>query len=311
MARRVGIVGLGTISQYYLRAVRELPDWDLAAVCDIRLDALTPHLSTTQCFQDHRVMLREADLDAVVVTVPNDVHAPVCRDALRDGVPVCVEKPLALTHDEGRELAELAASEDVPLFTAFHRRYNDNVRRLRSQLLGRTDVESVAVRYLELIEDHIGGDTWYLDPDRCGGGCVADNGPNAFDLVRLLLGDVEVENALVQRDSSDVDRRARVHLRSCSGVPARVELDWSYPGEVKDVEVRLTDGTVRRADMLAGHEGFKASLWHEYAGVLTDFGTTVDAGIARQDGGLAALELVEDTYWAERAGENESGEESG
>jgi len=309
MTRRVGIIGLGTISQYYLRAVRELPDWQLTAVCDVRLEALTPHLGTTQCFQDHRAMLREADLDAVVVTAPNDVHATVCRDALRDGVPVCVEKPLALSLDEGRDLAQCAARSGAVLFTAFHRRYNDDVQRLRSALRGRDDVESVTVRYLELIEDHIGGDTWYLDPNRCGGGCVADNGPNAFDLVRVLLGDVEVVEAVVQRDDSDVDRRARVHLRSCAGVPARVELDWSYPGELKDVEVLLRDGTIRSADMLAGHEGFKASLWHEYAGILTDFAAAVDAGTARQDGGLAALELVDDTYWAERAGADAAGRE--
>lgn len=311
MARRVGLVGLGTISQYYLRAVQELPDWELAAVCDVRLEALTPHLGRTQCFQDHRAMLREADLDAVVVTAPNDVHASVCRNALRDGVPVCVEKPLALSLDEGRDAANCASAAGVPLFTAFHRRYNDNVRRLRTQLRRREDITSVTVRYLELIEDHIGGDTWYLDPGRCGGGCVADNGPNAFDLVRLLLGDVEVVRATAHRDESDVDRSAQVDLRSCAGIPARVELDWSYPGELKDVEVRLRDGTVRTADMLAGHEGFKASLWHEYAGILTDFGSAVEAGTARQDGGLAALELVDDAYWAERAGAEAPGREPG
>lgn len=312
MTRRAAVVGLGTISRYYLRALRELPDWELGAVCDVRLDALTPHLGTTQCFQDHRTLFREADVDAVVVTVPNDAHAAVCRDAVHEGLPVCVEKPLALTLDEGREVADLAAAEGVPVFTAFHRRYNDNVQRLRAALDGRQDVESVAVRYLELIEDHIDGDTWYLDPDRCGGGCVADNGPNAFDLVRLFLGDVEVVAATVQRDQSDVDKRARVRLRSCTGVRADVELDWSYPGEVKDVQVRMSDGTTHHADMLAGHDGFKASLWHEYPGVLDDFAAAIDAstGATGRPDGLAALELVDDTYWTERAGAAAPGKEA-
>lgn len=301
MTRRVAVVGLGAISQYYLRAVRELPDWNLAAVCDVRLDALTPYLGTTPCFRDHRTLFREADVDAVVITVPNDLHALVSRDALREGLPVCVEKPVALSLDEGRELARSSTAEGVPVFTAFHRRYNDNVQRLWKALDGRTDIESVTVRYLELIEDHIGGDTWYLDPDRCGGGCLADNGPNAFDLVRQFLGDVEVVDATVQRDNSDVDRRARVKLLSSSGVRASVELDWSYPGELKDIEVRMQEGTIHRADMLAGHHGFKSSLWHEYAGVLTDFGAAIDAGTTRTDGGLAALELVDDSYWTERA----------
>lgn len=297
-ARRIGLVGLGTISRYYLRAIERSPDWELAGVCDVRAAALGPHLSRATGYLDHRDMFQTADLDAVVITAPNDAHALVCRDALRAGVPVCVEKPLAVTLEEGRALANAAAGGPV-LFTAFHRRYNDNVLALAERARGRGPIESITVRYLERIEEHLGGDTWYLDPVRCGGGCVADNGPNAFDLVRLFLGEVEVRDAAITRDSSGADRQAVVRLRSATGVPATVALDWSHPGETKDVEIEFADGGVLRADMLAGHEGFKTSLWHEYEGILAAFGAALDG--AHVDGGLAALELVTDTYRAERA----------
>ncbi|WP_263247201.1 Gfo/Idh/MocA family protein [Saccharopolyspora rosea] len=305
--RRVGLVGLGTISKYYLHAIERSPGWELAAVCDVRESALAPHRDTAPCFPDHHAMLRGVALDAAVVTAPNDVHAPVCRDVLRAGIPVCVEKPLSSSHAEGRALAALSDALGVPLFTAFHRRYNDNVLGLLDEVRRRGGAESLRVRYLELIEDHIGGDTWYLDPDRCGGGCVADNGPNAFDLVRLFLGEVELVDATVRRDG-EVDRQAVVELRSTAGVPAVVELDWSYPGEAKDVEVRCHDGTELRADMLAGHPGFKSSLWHEYGGILDDFAATVDAGHRTDDGGLPALELVAQIYRTELAGAPAGGE---
>ena len=42
-ARRVGLVGLGTISKYYLHAIERSPGWELAAVCDVRESALAPH----------------------------------------------------------------------------------------------------------------------------------------------------------------------------------------------------------------------------------------------------------------------------
>ena len=117
-ARRIGLVGLGTISRYYLRAIERSPDWELAGVCDVRAAALGPHLSRATGYLDHRDMFQTADLDAVVITAPNDAHALVCRDALRAGVPVCVEKPLAVTLEEGRALANAAAGGPV-LFTAF------------------------------------------------------------------------------------------------------------------------------------------------------------------------------------------------
>ncbi|MEV4644403.1 Gfo/Idh/MocA family oxidoreductase [Saccharopolyspora sp. NPDC049357] len=294
--RRVAVVGLGAISAYYLAAIETSPEWRLSAVCDVRPEKLRGFPPDVRVFQDHRELFGRVELDGVIVCAPNDVHAEVCRDALRHGVAVCVEKPLAVALDDARELVGLSTRLGVPLLTSFHRRYNDNVLRLRSEVAARGPVSAMRVRYLERIEDHIGGDTWYLDPVRCGGGCVADNGPNAFDLVRLFLGDVDLAHAVIKEERG-TDRQAVVELESASGVPAVVELDWSHPGETKDVEVLLADGTRLRADMLAGHPGFKDSLWHEYCGVLDAFASTTGA----DPGGQAALELVHAVYREQEA----------
>ena len=287
---RVGIIGLGVIGTYYRAAVTAHPDLCLAAICDLRPELLDGEHDR---YTDHRRMLAEADLDAVVVTVPNDTHHAVCRDAIAAGVAVCVEKPLATTAADACDLDQRARAAGVPLFTAFHRRYNDNLRAMTSTL--DEPPAHVVVRYLERIEDHVGVDAWYLDPDRCGGGCVADNGPNAFDLVRVLLGDVSVTAVTITREAG-VDRQAVIALRAATGATARVELDWSFPGEVKDVRVELADGTVRHADLLAGHPGFKQSLWHEYRGVVAEFAGLVTGGGRAHGDGLAALALVESCY---------------
>ncbi|MGH7644739.1 MAG: Gfo/Idh/MocA family protein, partial [Gemmatimonadales bacterium] len=176
---RIGVIGLGVISRCYLAALQRLPSVRLAAVCDIDDAALRPFHDQVPCHLDHHELLARTDLDAVVITVPNDAHTTVARDALEAGVAVCVEKPLATRLADGEALVERARTAGVCLFTAFHRRYNSAV-----QTLARlpAPVESLTVRYQERIEEHIGSDRWYLDPARCGGGCVADNGPNAYDL---------------------------------------------------------------------------------------------------------------------------------
>ncbi|SER43805.1 Gfo/Idh/MocA family protein [Actinokineospora terrae] len=296
---RIGVIGLGVISRYYLAALGEGGPVRLAAVCDVRPEALAPYRDEVPCWRDHRDMIAAGGLDGVVVTVPNDQHAPVCRDLLDAGLPVCVEKPLATRLRDGLALAELAATRGAVLFTSFHRRYNARVGALLESLPAGVPVESVRVRYLERIEDHVGEDGWYLDPARCGGGCVADNGPNAFDLVRQLVGTAQVSGVDITRDSLGVDRRAVVDLVAESGARATVELDWDHPGETKDVEVRLADGTTRVADMLAGFAGFKQSLWHEYAGVLRAFTQAIHTGGVDRDG-LAALATVDAAYRAEQ-----------
>ncbi|QQQ79890.1 Gfo/Idh/MocA family oxidoreductase [Saccharothrix sp. 6-C] len=290
-AIRLGVVGLGVISRFYLAVIESSPRFELAAVCDLDERTLTGR--RVPAFRSHREMLDAGGLDAVVVTAPNDVHAAVAADAVERGLPVCVEKPLATTLRDGLAVAEAARARDVALFTAFHRRYNANVLALRDKLAGAAPIVELTVRYLERIEEHVGEDRWYLDPARSGGGCVADNGPNALDLARLFLGELTLESARVTRVAG-IDRQAVLHVRGSA--PAVVELDWSHPGEMKDVTARLADGTVLGADLLAGYAEFKGSLWHEYEGVLRDFATAVAARSAWRDGGLAALDLVDEAY---------------
>ncbi|MFI9627372.1 Gfo/Idh/MocA family protein [Streptomyces sp. NPDC052042] len=324
----LGVIGLGAISRYYLAALEHSPHWRLAAVCDARPEALRRHGGAVPGWTDAAAMVREAALDGVVVAVPNDAHTEVCRAALTAGVPVCVEKPLALTAEQGRELASLAAESGTPLLTAFHRRHNDAFGTLLAAVTAAgSPVRTVRVRYLERIEEHTGGESWYLEPERCGGGCVADNGPNAFDLVRGLLGDVSLTHAFVGRDAAGVDRTAHLRLRAADGAEAEVLLDWSYPGEAKDITVTLADGRALHADLLAGHPGFKGSLWHEYERILAEFAglcAAVDAardgtgagrgngpsgghanragnGYGAAGGGLACLDLVAAAYAHEAA----------
>jgi predicted dehydrogenase len=310
--RPLAVIGLGVISRFYLAALERAPGLRTAAVCDLDEAALAPARATgLPGYRDHRTLLAaHPELAGVIVTVPNDAHFALCRDLLAAGLPVCVEKPLAIRSADARALAALAAERRVPLLTAFHRRYNAEVVRLAAACRDRP-IARVTVRYLERIEEHVGRDRWYLDPARCGGGCVADNGPNAFDLVRLLLGEVVVETARIDRDATGLDRQAVIELTATTpaatgpavtgpAARARVELDWSYDGECKDVEVELADGTVHRADLLAGHPGFKASLWHEYQGILAAFDSALADPASHQDGGTAALDLVEAAYRLDR-----------
>lgn len=297
----IGVVGLGVIAPYYLAALERSPRASLRAACDIDSARLAGLSGRAMVTTDLHELLERDDVDAVVVNVPNDRHHEVCSAALRAGKHVCCEKPLAPDPGEARELTALADDRDLVLFTSFHRRYNENVRRLAAAA---RDVDWAELEYLERIEEHAGDDSWYLDPARCGGGCLADNGPNAFDTLDLLLGTPRVTGARVERDARGVDLRAEVTLECGeAGTPARVLLDWSYPfGERKQVTLGLPGDALARADMLAGWEGFKESLVHEYEGVLADFADAIATGERRGGDGAAIAQLVADAYAAAEGG---------
>ncbi|GLY05391.1 MULTISPECIES: Gfo/Idh/MocA family oxidoreductase [Actinoplanes] len=294
---RVGLVGLGVIARYYRAALDRSRDAELVAVCDRDPSRFADYRGVRHRCTRHEELIASGRVDALVITTPNDSHAVIAGDALAAGLAVCVEKPLAVRLADGERLHRQAQASGGVLMTAFHRRYNAGLRDLPSGITG------ITVRYRERIEEHVGEDAWYLDPRRCGGGCVADNGPNAFDLVRFCSGDgaVRLLGATVERDAEGVDRRADIRLEALSPdgrvIPARVELDWAYPGEHKVVELDLAGGGRHVVDLLAGHPGFKESLWHEYEGIVSDLVKNPDL----TDAGLSALRLVDAVYGAELA----------
>lgn len=301
---RVAVIGLGVISRYYLAALPQLADVELVAVCDRDPSRLRAHRAAgVACDADHRRTLARAEVDAVIVNLPNHLHGPVCGEALRAGKHVCCEKPLALDTAEAEEMVATAREAERTLFCAFHRRYNANLAVALPRLRCGPGITAARARYLELIADHVGDDAWYLDPERCGGGCLADNGPNALDALRHVLGPLEVRSATLERDVAGVDLRARLALSAGDGtIPVTVELDWDYrAGERKDLTFELADGSVEHVDFLAGFPAFKSSLYHEYVGVLSDFRDRVAAGTERGEDGQEIARLVEDAYRAARA----------
>ncbi|MFT4084093.1 MAG: Gfo/Idh/MocA family oxidoreductase [Nocardioides sp.] len=292
------MVGLGSIAPYFVRALDAHPDTSLAAVCDVSMSARARYSRYgVPVFADVADLLRADVVDAVVLTLPNNMHYPVAAAALRHGVPVCCEKPLTITPGDAANLVALSHATHTVLFTAFHRRYNENLRALSAGLRRAGPIARVNCRYLENIGEHTGGDAWYFDRERCGGGCVIDNGPNALDAVRSLFGQLQLTDATLSDVRNGVEFKAWLRLRTQAGVPVDVELDWALPsGEVKEVAVTLEDGRTVVGDMLAGFPGFKHSLAHEYAGIVTDFAAAVHTGGVHGEEGASIVELVDEAY---------------
>jgi predicted dehydrogenase len=296
---RIALIGVGVISKYYIAACDSSEEVDLVAVCDLNPARLEwTKERSIRTYAHYKAMIADGGFEHAIVCLPNNIHFEICDALLEAGVNVCCEKPLTLSLDEARSLQRLAADRGALLLTAFHRRYNRLFLGLRCDI-GAEPIESIRVTYKEKIEDHAGEDAWYLNPLVCGGGCIADNGPNAFDLLRTLAGPLALKTCDVHRWRGDTDLEATVTLRGTDGQLAVMELDWDYPdGEDKTVEVILAGGRTVRADMLEGFQAFKSSLFHEYEEILADF-LALGTGRRlsdRDESGLEAVEFVSQCY---------------
>ncbi len=299
---RIGMIGLGVIAPFYAAALDQISSAELSAVCDINPARIVRYRrSGLREFTDYRSLLEWSDVDAVLINAPNDQHFTLAGAALAAGKHVCCEKPLTTRLTDALELLEIARRSSKTLFTAFHRRYNRNFRLRLPELSDHSKIASVSAEYLELIQDHAGSDGWYLDPKRCGGGCIADNGPNVFDSLCSFLGPLKVTGVQVVRNQS-IDVKASVQCLSHEEIPVQVFLDWEYDqGEKKQLKVMLKDGQTICVDFLEGFSEFKGSLWHEYEGVIDDFLGHVRRGQSDSRAGCEAVRLVEESYAKEVA----------
>jgi predicted dehydrogenase len=125
MARlRVGVIGVGHLGKVHARIFATLPDVELVGVADANPDQAKAVAKQcgTQAYTDHRPLL--SLVDAAAVVVPTTQHHVVAVDFLRRGIPLLIEKPLASTPDEARELVELAARQGVTLQVGHVERFN-------------------------------------------------------------------------------------------------------------------------------------------------------------------------------------------
>ncbi len=111
----IGIIGAGRIGRVHLGRVQRNEDTDLVAICDVyarNLGYAAANAPEAQTFGDHRQLLDNERIDAVIVASPDHWHALHTVDACRAGKDVYVEKPASVAIAEGRAMVDAAREHD-------------------------------------------------------------------------------------------------------------------------------------------------------------------------------------------------------
>jgi len=105
---RVGVVGVGYLGKLHAKIYAGMPNVELVGVVDVNADAARDVAAQYGCgaFTDPAELLGK--IDAVSIVVPTSLHLPVAKSFLERGVHMLMEKPLAPTLEEAKELVQLA-----------------------------------------------------------------------------------------------------------------------------------------------------------------------------------------------------------
>ncbi len=241
---RAAVVGAGGIGRHHVRNYREIDAVDLVAVADINPDVLANVTRgySTSVYTDYLELLDREKPDLVSIALPTQLHHEAALAAIQRGVNVLVEKPIAMTFEEGWAIIEAARQHSVVLMVGHIERFNPAVaevkRRLDQRELGR--VFQVHARRLSPFPARI------QDV-----GVILDLAPHDIDIMRYLLG-AEAERLYaeterkVHRDHEDMLSGL---IRFDNGTIGVLDINWLTPTKVRQLQV-IGEGGMYLVDYL-------------------------------------------------------------
>lgn len=197
---RFGVIGYGYWGPNLVRNIAECPGAQIRGVSDLRVERLElakrryPSIFVTP---DHQELIRNPEVDVVVISTPVFTHYDIAMQALQAGKHVFVEKPLTATSEEGQRLIDEAARRKLIL------------------MVDHTFIYTGAVRKIgELVENGSLGDLYYYDGVRVNLGLFQ---PDVNVIWDLAVHDLAIMNYVLRA------KPVAVAATGMSHVPGRPE----------------------------------------------------------------------------------------
>ena len=236
---RVGVIGVGVMGSNHARVFADVPGVKLVGVVDPdakQRDFVAKTLNIAG--YDTIDGLLDAGVDAVTIAAPTHLHHDMAITCIARGVHVLVEKPIASSVEEGRDIITAAHHAGVTLMVGHVERFNPAVEAIKNAIRGE-DILSIAIT-------RVGP----FPPRMSNVGVVIDLAVHDIDLIRWFT-DSDIIEVQPQLSSAVAEREdiALLQFRTASGVLAHINTNWLTPFKARNVTV-ATRGKYVMGDLL-------------------------------------------------------------
>ncbi len=235
---RIGLIGCGGIGAVHAQSWAKVEGARIVAACDA--DPTRAESTGGEVYTDFLELLRRDDLDAVDICTPPNLHASAAVTALRKGLPVICEKPLARNPEEAREIVAAAEESGTLLMTAFCHRFHGPIEWVRDRI-----TEGTLGRVL-MFRNRFGTrfkgveDRWFANGEIAGGGTLMDTSVHSVDLFRHLVGEIASASSASNTFHpaiQGVEDSAVMLVKSADGAIGVIEASWMTPWSANVVEI--------------------------------------------------------------------------
>jgi predicted dehydrogenase len=280
---QLGLIGCGDRGTYVMSVFQDSKQVDVAAVCDVygaKIDKVQQKATAAKGFNEHRKLLEQKNIDAVLIATPDHWHSRCAIDALHAGKDVYVEKPLTLTIDEGPPIVKAARVNNRICQVGMQQRSGENYLEAKREYIDtgklgkitmartwwhgntyhlRKAPESLQTRPSNLDWARFLGPVKWRDYDPqqyfnfrayldFGGGQVTDLFTHWIDVVHMFMGQ---DNPIAASAAGGV-----YHYKDGRTAPDTINVLLEYPKEwVATFEATLAPGIKGAAVEMCGTEG--------------------------------------------------------
>jgi predicted dehydrogenase len=216
---RIGMVGAGAVAARHLRTLQAMEGVEVAAVADPALERAKELAAEAgaPAYPNHMELLAAERLDAVYICVPPFAHGAPELAVIDAGLPMFVEKPVAIDQETATTIAARLAGRPLVTCTGYHWRWLDIFDRAAAWLAERP-ARLVQCAWL----DKVPPPPWWLRRDGSGGQ-VIEQTTHVLDTARGLAGEVtEVHAFGSQQAAEDIHEVSVASLRFASGAVGTV-----------------------------------------------------------------------------------------
>ncbi len=243
---RIGIVGCGLIG--FKRAASLFEDDEIVLAADLhmeRAEKLVRLFEQGRATDNWMDVVREPDIEAVVIATTHDRLAEISRAAVESGKHIIVEKPAARNAEELKPVVSAAKNAGVTTKVGFNHRFHPAFQKameiMQSGELG--PLMFIRGRYGH--GGRVGYEKeWRANPEVSGGGELLDQGMHLIDLSRWFLGDLVLEAGYAPTYFWDMpaDDNAFIFLKSGIGQAAWLHVSWTEWKNMFSFEIYGRDG---------------------------------------------------------------------
>lgn len=233
---RVAMLGAGLMARSHLEAIRGLGERArLVAVADVSAEArerAAREFGIERQYEDALAAAREADADAVIICIPNHLHALVTLAALESGKHVLVEKPMALSLADAEAMVAAAERAERVLMCGLSLRFFNSIRQVKGLVAGGAVGTPRRVVHRRMSRGMGRDEGSWFGSQAASGGILPGIGSHSIDAILWWLED---EGARVSAEvrslnpAMNIEDEAAVLVTTRGGALASMEFSFNYP----------------------------------------------------------------------------------